>query len=154
MSNPPSSSAVLSSAEVRLLLEVGFMSCGAGNIRAAESIFSGLRALRPDEASSFIGLAMARIEAGAAQDAVSILRGAAGFPFSKNIEYKVFFSISLIAAGQRNEAERELHKLLSEDRSDCPERKLAAALLTRHGLNTHIIQAPRPSNGNTMLVES
>nr|WP_314623032.1 hypothetical protein [uncultured Noviherbaspirillum sp.] len=152
MRKPASCSSVLSSAEVRLLMEVGFMSCGAGNIKAAESIFSGLHVLRPDEASSFIGLAMARIEAGAAQDAVAMLRGAAGFPFSKNIEYKVFLSISLIAAGQRNEAERELHKLLSEFRSDCPERKLAAALLACHGLNTRIIQAPRQSKDNTVPV--
>jgi hypothetical protein len=153
MREPAVTTAVLSSAEVRLLLEVGFLSCGAGNIKAAESIFLGLRALRPDEALSFIGLAMARIEAGAAQDAVSMLRGAAGYLFSKNIEYKVFLSISLIAAGQRNEAERELHKLLSEFRLDCPERRLATALLTRHGMNTHLIEAPRNKKNNAAPVE-
>lgn len=143
MNKLASHSAVLSAAEIRLLMEIGLMSCGAGNTRAAESIFIGLRTLRPDEASSFIGLAMARIEAGQAQEAVALLRGAAHFPFSKNSEYRVFLAMSLIAAGQRNEADRELQQLLSEAQNECPERQLAKALLTRQGMNAHVVAPPQ-----------
>jgi Flp pilus assembly protein TadD len=133
-------------------MELGLMSCGAGNTGAAESIFLGLRALRPTEAQCFIGLAMARIEAGAAQDAVSLLRGAAHLPFATNIEYKIFLAMSLMVAGRRNEAERELQQLLADSQPDCPERRLASALLARHGSDAHVIEPPRNLMSNLMTV--
>jgi Flp pilus assembly protein TadD len=148
MPRPAFRPASLSSAEIRLLLEVGLMACGAGNTSGAESIFMGLRALRPNEAQCFIGLAMACIEAGAAQDAVSLLRGADHLPFSKNIEFRVFLAMSLIAAGRRNEAERELRQLLAESQLECPERQLAYALLARHGMDARVIEPPQISIRN------
>jgi hypothetical protein len=143
MSNPQSRSTVLNTNEIRLLMEIGFMSCGSGNTVAANSIFSGLLAVRPKAPQCFIGLAMARIEAGAAQDAVSLLRSASHFPFAKTIEYKIFIALSLIAAKRRDEAERELRQLLLDSQSECAEHRLACALLTRQGIDTHVIEHPK-----------
>ncbi|WP_283440618.1 tetratricopeptide repeat protein [Noviherbaspirillum suwonense] len=135
-------SSVLNADEIRLFVEIGLMACGAGNTAAADSIFSGLRALRPNDPQCYIGLAMARIESGNAQDAVALLQSAAQLPFFNTVEYKVFIALSLIAAGCRNEAERLLRQLITDLQSECPEYRLAKALLSQHRMDMHVIAQP------------
>ena len=135
-------SAVLSPSEVRTLTEVGLMACGAGNIRGAELIFGGLQSVGPVQPSSFIGLAMARIEAGDAGQALAILEKVSGAAFSNSAEFRVFLAICLLAAGRRNEAERELRGILTLYEPDEPEWRLASALLARHVKERHVILSP------------
>jgi len=61
---------------VRLLMEIGLMAAGAGLIDEAGKIFEGVRAVRPDDASPLVGLAIAQIHSGRPHDAVDTLETA------------------------------------------------------------------------------
>ncbi len=136
-------SKVLNTAEVQMLTEIGLMACGAGNVKEAEAIFEGLSTVRPHQSSWLIGLAMSRLEAGAAQEAVAIMRNASDTPFFRNPECTVFFAMCLIAAGRRSEAEHLLKEQLSAFNIDCPERSLALSLLDSYVTERHVISAPQ-----------
>ena len=136
-------SKVLDAAEVQMLTEIGLMACGAGNVKQAEAIFEGLGTVRPHQSSWLIGLAMSRLEAGAAQEAVAIMRNASDMPYFKNPEFTVFFAMCLNAAGRRSEAERLLKEQLNEFQTDCPERSLALSLLHSYVTERHVIFAPQ-----------
>lgn len=59
---------------IQMLMEIGFLAAGRGEINAAETIFNGIKALRPESESPLIGLAVARMNAGNNQEAIAILR--------------------------------------------------------------------------------
>jgi len=56
-----------------MLAEVGMLAAGRGDLKRAETIFGGLRLLRPDRAYPLVGLAVARMNAGHAGDAAQLL---------------------------------------------------------------------------------
>lgn len=151
-------SKVLDTAEVQMLIEIGLMGCGAGNVKEAESIFEGLSTVRPHQSSWLIGLAMSRLEAGAAQEAVAIMRNASDTPFFRNPECTVFFAMCLIAAGRRSEAEHLLREQLSTFQIDGPERSLALSLLDTYATERRVITAPQslaePHTGRAVSDES
>jgi len=49
------------------------LAAGRGDLKRAETIFGGLRLLRPDRAYPLVGLAVARMNAGHAGDAAQLL---------------------------------------------------------------------------------
>ncbi|MDB5839907.1 MAG: hypothetical protein JWQ23_1859 [Herminiimonas sp.] len=140
------SSEVLAADDIRLLAEIGFMACGAGHAKAAKSLFEGLRVLRPDHAFPYIGLALARLGAGANDEAVRILRdeGLAANP--ENNEIKVFLGLALNMARRPSESARVLQEVLVHTGDDSPELNLARRLLGRDGkdLEDMAINAGRP----------
>jgi len=74
---PSGTAFVLDAQEARLLTEVGMLAAEAGDVARADRIFDALRALRPGRAYSYIGLALARLSAGRAAEAVRLLESAA-----------------------------------------------------------------------------
>ena len=68
MNQPP-----LDGAEIRLLTELGFLAAGAGQLDRAEDIFRALVHLRPRRAFGYVGWAMAYMNTGRLQEAVSVL---------------------------------------------------------------------------------
>ena len=64
---------MLEAKDARMLAEVGMLAAGRGDLRRAETIFGGLRLLRPDRAYPLVGLAVARMNAGHAGDAAQLL---------------------------------------------------------------------------------
>jgi predicted Zn-dependent protease len=124
---------VLAADEIRLLAEIGFMACGAGHARAARNLFEGLRVLRPRHAFPYIGLALARLGAGAYDEAVRILRdeGLAANP--GNDEIQVFLGLALNMAKRPSESARVLEEVLKKAVDESPEVILARRLLGQHG---------------------
>ena len=66
----------LEAAHARLLTEVGFLAAGRGDVARADVIFGALRLWRPGQAYPWLGLAVARLNAGKADEAVTILEQA------------------------------------------------------------------------------
>lgn len=64
---------VLEADDARILAEVGFLAAGRGDVAHADAIFQALRALRPGRAYPWLGLAVARLNAGRADEAVRLL---------------------------------------------------------------------------------
>jgi hypothetical protein len=121
--------AVLASAEIRLLAEIGFLACGAGHSRAARLIFEGLKVLRPDRSFPYIGMALSRIEAGANDEAIRILREEGLRASPGNEELQVFLGLALTAARRPSESARILQEVLGNPGPDNAERRLARRLL-------------------------
>lgn len=67
---------VLEADAARLLTEVGFVAAARGDVARADAIFGALRMLRPGQAYPLIGLAVARMNAGLAGEAVALLEQA------------------------------------------------------------------------------
>ncbi len=65
---------VLDAPDARFLTEVGMLAAGRGDMARADRIFTVLRRLRPDRAFPLLGLAVARLNAGRASEAVGLLR--------------------------------------------------------------------------------
>lgn len=59
---------------VRLLTEIGFLAAGRGRVREALAVLEGVRVLRPGEAASFVGMALAHMNAGDPAEAARLLR--------------------------------------------------------------------------------
>lgn len=64
---------VLDADEARLFTEVGFLAAGRGDVQHADAIFQALRGIRPRRAYPWLGLAVARMNAGRATEAVAVL---------------------------------------------------------------------------------
>ena len=64
---------MLEAKDARMLAEVGMLAAGRGDLKRAETIFGGLRLIRPDRAYPLVGLAVARMNAGHAGDAAQLL---------------------------------------------------------------------------------
>jgi hypothetical protein len=65
----------LEAVQARLLTEVGFLAAGRGDVARADAIFGALRLWRPGRAYPWLGLAVARLNAGRADEAVRVLEG-------------------------------------------------------------------------------
>jgi hypothetical protein len=134
MSDPTAGGAaadILTRDELRQLAEIGFLACGARNVRAAQAIFEALRVLQPERAYPYLGLAMARMSADDPDGAVRILREQ-GLPLNPlDEDLHVFLGIALRAAKRRGESDRVLGNLLAVQAPDSPERRLARAMLVQ-----------------------
>lgn len=127
---------ILSRDELRLLAEIGFVACGARNIRDAQAIFDNLRLLAPHRTYPYIGLAMARMAAGDPLAAVRILREEAP---ARDDDVLVFLALALRDANRTADSEKVLREILAREAPDAPERRLAQALL-----DESIGRMPRP----------
>ncbi|WP_249279137.1 tetratricopeptide repeat protein [Bordetella genomosp. 5] len=69
----PEAAFVLDADEARMLTEMGFLAAGRGDVQRADAIFQALRTIRPARAYPWLGLAVARLNAGRAPEAVTVL---------------------------------------------------------------------------------
>lgn len=125
---------ILSSAETRLLVEVGLLAAGFRH-PAAQRIFGGLRGLRPDLSAPLIGLAMYCIECGKAAEAVEILQRGIEDGLEKHNDLQAMLGVALIAAKRNHEAGRLLHRLVSREQGDSPEMRMAKGLVDHYVLS-------------------
>lgn len=61
---------------VQSLMEIGYVAVGCGYFAEAEAIFAGVQAARPASELPQLGRAMAKLNAGQVNEAISLLRGA------------------------------------------------------------------------------
>jgi tetratricopeptide (TPR) repeat protein len=118
----------VTSEEVKLLAQIGFLAATSGYVVPAIRLFEGLRVLRPGQAFPFIGLALARMTVGAFQDAVRVLReeGLRAVPESEEIQ--VYLGLALALAKQPQDAQRLLNTLLAKNHLDTPQIELAQGI--------------------------
>ncbi|SAI69983.1 Flp pilus assembly protein TadD%2C contains TPR repeats [Bordetella ansorpii] len=99
---------VLDADEARLLTEVGMLAARAGDLARADAIFNGLRAVRPGRAYPYIGLALARIARGRADEAVQLLEHAVLADDAERAQAQAWRGLALQLAGRAAESRKVL----------------------------------------------
>lgn len=101
---------VLDASDARFLTEVGMLAAGRGDVARADRIFTFLRGVRPDRAYPLLGLAVARLNAGRAAEAVGVLRGVELPDLEEQAVVQAWCGLSLQVAGRSAESRRVLFK--------------------------------------------
>lgn len=112
---------------VRRLMEIGYMAAGGGMTAQADVIFAGVQAARPDSELPLIGRAVARLNSGRADDAITLLRQA----LERNPDSDLaaaFLGLALSQAGLRSAADALLQQVRAANR-DPQAAALAGSLL-------------------------
>jgi hypothetical protein len=104
----------ITSAQVRLLTEVGMLGAGHGLAAEAVAIFESLQVLRPDRPFPYIGLAVASLNGGRFDEAVEVLekRGLAACPGDPDV--LAFLGLALKLAQRPGESRRVLEAMLRD----------------------------------------
>lgn len=97
----------------KLLLEIGYMAAGTGLFAQADTIFHGLAAHRPDSELPWVGVAVARMNAGQPDEATRILREEALKRVPGSDVAKSFLGLSLKLAGYNAESVRVLEEVVA-----------------------------------------
>lgn len=119
---------VLDADDARLLAEVGFLAAGRGDVAHADAIFQALRAVRPGRAYPWLGLAVARLNAGNADEAVRLLeQGEASVAAERGL-LAAWRGLALQLAGRKAESTRLL-QTCAESRQGGEGAVLARSLL-------------------------
>ena len=135
----------LTSEEISLIAELGFMAATAGFVVPAIRIFQGLLVLRADHSFAFIGLAVARLYIGAFSDAIQVLReDAAAVQYGRD-EIELYLGLSLHLAGQPAEASRILSTLIEREELDADQQPLAESVLAQIEGSTKAVAWPSPA---------
>jgi hypothetical protein len=135
----------LSSEEIRLLSEVGFMSASLGLAQPATRIFEGLKILRPDQPFIFIGLALAHMLVGSWPEAIYILRDEGLRIVPDSHELQLYLSLVLFASQQPSQGERILLALLENGVLDNAELDLAVGIKNKIDGNIDKSNSPKPA---------
>lgn len=98
--------------DVQLLLQVGFLAAGRGEVAAALRIFEALAVLRPDQAFGFVGLGSALMNAGRAGEAVQRLQAVRLPPGPEADMLDSFKGVALQLAGRHSESRALLRQLV------------------------------------------
>ena len=111
--------------DLRLLQDLALIAAGRGAVAEADAIAEGLTLLRPTLAGPRIARALARLNAGLAEEAVSCLRlpPAAGDADEQAL-HRAFLGLALQLAGRSAESRRVLEAVAAE-----PAAGLARAML-------------------------
>jgi hypothetical protein len=99
----------IDSRSLQLLLEVGLLAGGYGWMKEAEVIFEGLRAVRPENESPLIGLAIAKMNNNQAEESIRILETEALNTNPESDLARAFLGLALKLAGRVEQS-----RLLSE----------------------------------------
>lgn len=106
---------MLEASDARMLAEVGMLAAGCGNLAHADVIFGGLRTARPDRAYPLVGLAVARLNAGLAADAVQLLEPVRLADPDEQALILAWRGLALQLAGRCAESKRLLLKVATAD---------------------------------------
>ena len=118
----------LTSDEIRLISEIGFMAASVGLAQPATRIFQGLKIIRPDRPFIFIGLALAHMLVGSWEEAIYILRDEGLQVAPESHELQLYLSLALFASQQPSQGERILSALLQNGILDDAELILAVSI--------------------------
>ena len=99
---------VLDADDARILAEVGFLAAGRGDMGHADAIFQALRAVRPGRAYPWLGLALARLNAGSADEAVRLLEQGEASAMAERGLLAAWRGLALQLAGRKAESTRLL----------------------------------------------
>ncbi len=135
----------LTSDEISLIAELGFMAATAGFVVPAIRIFQGLLVLRADHAFPYIGFAVARLYVGAFDEAVRVLRDDANAALHGRDEIELYLGLALHLAGQPAEAARVLYALLERGGLDADQRPLAESVLLQISSGSQRTAWPSPA---------
>ncbi len=100
---------------LRLLAEIGMLAAGRGMDTQAEAIFGALRELRPGQSAGYVGQAVARLNAGRADEAVELLQRDALAACPGDPEVRVFLGLALRLAQRPAEATRVLQGVAGDE---------------------------------------
>lgn len=135
---------MLESSDIRLLTEIGFLAGGRGQFEQARTIFDALIHLRPERAFPYVGLAMALLNAGRADEAVvhlasarrrvqSMMGGAGSSPGAlalrdEHATLDAYYGLALQMAGHSAESSKILAGLTQRPAND-PAGRIARSML-------------------------
>jgi hypothetical protein len=112
-------------ADLRLLQDLAFVAAGRGAVAETDAIASGLQALRPTQAGPAIAQALARLNAGQADEAVRCLgRELPGADGHEQALQQSFLGLALQLAGRAADSRRVLQAVAGH-----PAAGLARAML-------------------------
>ena len=127
---------MIESDEVRMLVDLGFLAVTRGLEKHAQSIFDGVRAVRPDEDAAYIGQALLHIQQNNLSGAVKLLRSR---PPSDGI--RLFLGMALLRLGDIADAEDVLQDIVKTAREPAMV-EMAKVLLASAG-DSQSLLAPR-----------
>jgi hypothetical protein len=135
----------LSSDDIRLIADIGFMAATNGFVVPSLRVFEGLRTLRPAHSFPYIGLALARITVGAFNDAIRLLRdeGLQALPDDEDIQ--LYLSLALHFSNQQQESQRLLSAVLKNEELDPAQKSLASSVLSQSDGTAVLDNRPQPA---------
>jgi Flp pilus assembly protein TadD len=101
---------------VQLLMEIGYLAGGHGYPAESETIFEGIRAMRPQSELPVIGLAVAKMNAGHHQEAARILWEEALAINPESDLARSFLGLVLKLSGLQSESRTILEEVVAADR--------------------------------------
>lgn len=99
---------MLEASDAHMLAEVGMLAASRGDVSRADIVFGGLRAARPNRAYPLVGMAVARLNAGRANDAVQLLEPVRLVEPEEQTLVQAWRGFALQLAGRRAESNRVL----------------------------------------------
>lgn len=118
----------LTSEEIRLLAELGFMAGLSGQVVPALKIFQALSSLRSESAFPYLGMAVAWLSVGAFQTAVELLEDSLLHVQSEKEELLLYLALAFKRAGSLARSNKILLSLINSDRLNVVQEKLALAI--------------------------
>jgi hypothetical protein len=135
----------LSSAEIRLLAGLGFAAINAGYIVPALGIFHHLRVLRPEDAFSYIGIALSHMAIGSFDEAVTCLSDADLVVTVERDDLQLYLGLASSLSGNVVAADRILLELSKKNELDDKQRFFLSTLLQKKHLLTVATRWPTPA---------
>ncbi|WP_323018738.1 hypothetical protein [Castellaniella sp.] len=99
---------VLEAEDARFLAEVGMLAASRGDLSRADRIFGFLRQVRPERAFPLVGLAVARLNAGRAEEAARLLQDVHLADLQEQAVVQSWCGLALQLAGHGAESRRML----------------------------------------------
>ena len=106
----PETAFVLEADDARFLTEIGMLAAGRGDVPHADAIFEALRRLRPQRAYPLVGLAVARLNAGQAEEAVRLLESVVLTDPEEHAVVRAWCGLALQLAGRSTESRKVLNE--------------------------------------------
>lgn len=117
----------VSTKEVQLLMEAGFLAANGGMIEQAQKIFEGVQAVRPGSEFAHIGRAVTQMAANNMDEAAKILREDALKANPDNLQAKMFLALVLKLANRGGECDQVIEQLQKSE--DAAAQEFASSLM-------------------------
>ena len=98
----------------RLLSETGMLAAGMGDQKSTETIFDGLRVLKPKSDLPIVGMALARMNGGDWDQAIALLSKAHLHEHRESEAVNCFLALALHCGGRRQESMRMIEMVRKE----------------------------------------
>lgn len=140
---------MLDSKDIGLLVEIGFIASGRGDVEHAKAIFDALLLLRPERAFAHVGYAVALMNAGRFADASTFLK-AARLPEGRESDMvEALLGLALQLEGRAGESEQVLRAVVT--RSEGVQMVNDGVRLAQALLGQSSRQAPGPLTGHAIV---